>query len=168
MADMEDTTINDNTIDDTTIDKLLKNQTDRTRIQFFRYIFVGGAAFLVQFAAFVIFTDININYLIATPMAFILGLIANYALSVSWVFNKRTLDNIWSEFVIFAAIGVVGMVLTEIFMWFFVDFVGLYHIFYNVHLYNSSHNIGYYVSIFITSGLVLFWNFFARKLTLFK
>ena len=63
-------------IEDTIIDKLLKNQTDNTHIQFFRYMFVGGAAFLVQFASFMIFTNININYLIATPMAFILGLIA--------------------------------------------------------------------------------------------
>ncbi len=155
-------------IKETTIDRLMKNQTDRTHIQFFRYIFVGGAAFLVQFAAFVIFTNVNINYLIATPMAFILGLIANYALSVNWVFNKHTLDSMLSEFVIFAAIGVVGIVLTEALMWFFVDFVGFYQIFYNVHLYNSSHNIGLYVSIFITNALVLFWNFFARKFTLFK
>ena len=155
-------------IKETTIDRLMKNQTDRTRIQFFRYIFVGGAAFLVQFAAFVIFRNININYLIATPMAFILGLIANYALSVNWVFNKRTLDNMWSEFVIFAAIGVVGIVLTEALMWFFVDFVGFYQIFYNVHLYNSSHNIGFYVANVVTAALVLFWNFFARKFTLFK
>jgi putative flippase GtrA len=155
-------------IEDTIIDKLLKNQTDRTHIQFFRYMFVGGAAFLVQFASFMIFTNININYLIATPMAFILGLIANYALSVNWVFNKHTIDNIWSEFVIFAVIGVVGMLLTEVIMWFFVDFVGFYQIFYNVHLYNSSHNIGLYVANVVTAALVLFWNFFARKLTLFK
>ena len=155
-------------IEDTIIDKLLKNQTDNTHIQFFRYMFVGGAAFLVQFASFMIFTNININYLIATPMAFILGLMANYALSVNWVFNKHTLDNMWSEFVIFAVIGVVGMVLTEVLMWFFVDYVSFYQIFYNVHLYNSSHNIGLYVANVVTAALVLFWNFFARKLTLFK
>lgn len=155
-------------IEDTIIDKLLKNQTDRTHIQFFRYMFVGAAAFLVQFASFMIFTNININYLIATPMAFILGLMANYALSVNWVFNKHTLDNMWSEFVIFAVIGVVGMVLTEVLMWFFVDYVSFYQIFYNVHLYNSSHNIGLYVANVVTAALVLFWNFFARKLTLFK
>ena len=155
-------------IEDTIIDKLLKNQTDSTHIQFFRYIFVGGAAFLVQFASFMIFINININYLIATPLAFILGLIANYALSVNWVFNKHALDNMWSEFVIFAVIGVVGMVLTEVLMWFFVDYVSFYQIFYNVHLYNSSHNIGLYVANVVTAALVLFWNFFARKLTLFK
>ncbi|HML04982.1 MAG TPA: GtrA family protein [Methanobacterium sp.] len=153
---------------ESTIDKLIKNQTDRTHIQFFRYIFVGGAAFLVQFASFIIFTNININYLIATPMAFILGLIANYVLSIRWVFNKRTLDNMWSEFTIFAVIGIVGMILTEIFMWFFVDIVGFYNIFYNAHLFSTSHNLGLYIANIVTAALVLFWNFGARKLTLFR
>ena len=29
--------------------KLLKDQTDKTKIQMFRYLFVGGAAFIVDF-----------------------------------------------------------------------------------------------------------------------
>ena len=140
-------------IEETIIDKLLKNQTDRTHIQFFRYIFVGGIAFLVQFGSLYLFTSIfDIYYLISTAIAFILGLIANYALSISWVFNKHTLDNIWSEFTIFAVIGVVGLALTEVCMWFFTDYVGLY----------------YLISQIISAALILFWNFFARKFTLFK
>jgi putative flippase GtrA len=140
-------------IKETTIDKLIKNQTDQTHIQFFRYIFVGGIAFLVQFSSLYLFTSIfGIYYLVSTAIAFILGLIANYALSISWVFNKRTLDNMWSEFTIFAIIGVVGLGLTEITMWFFTDYIGLY----------------YLISQIIAAALILFWNFFARKFTLFK
>ena len=136
-----------------TIKKLLKNQTNRTHIQFFRYIFVGGAAFLVQFGSLYVFTSIfSIYYLISATIAFILGLIANYALSISWVFNKRTLDNIWSEFTIFTVIGVVGLFLNDLFMWFFTDYVGLYYLLSNI----------------IAAALILFWNFFARKFTLFK
>ena len=95
---------------ETTIDKLIKNQTDSTHIQFFRYIFVGGAAFIVDFVSLFIFTDVfGVYYLISAAIAFILGLIANYALSISWVFNKRTLDNKLSEFTIFAFIGIIGI-----------------------------------------------------------
>jgi len=156
-------------IKETTIDKLIKNQTDRTHIQFFRYIFVGGAAFLVQLVSLIIFTDININYLVATSMAFILGLIANYALSIRWVFNKHTLDNMWSEFTIFAVIGIVGLILTNALMWFFSDYMGFYHIFYNVSLpLITNHNLGFIISNIVTTAIVLFWNFFARKFTLFK
>lgn len=75
--------------EETIIDKVLKNQTDRTHIQFFRYIFVGGIAFMVQFGSLYLFTSIfNVYYLISTAIAFTLGLIDNYALSISWVFNK--------------------------------------------------------------------------------
>ncbi len=88
---------------ETAIDKLIKNQTDSTHVQFFRYIFVGGAAFIVDFVSLFIFTDVfGVYYLISAVIAFILGLIANYTLSINWVFNKRTLDNKLSEFTIFA------------------------------------------------------------------
>jgi len=139
--------------DDSTLDKLIKNQTNRTHIQFFRYIFVGGAAFIVDFASLFIFTDFfGFYYLISAAIAFTLGLMANYALSISWVFNKRAIDNVWSEFMIFAVIGVVGLILNEIFIWFFTDYISIY----------------YLVSKIIAAALILFWNFFARKFTLFR
>jgi putative flippase GtrA len=138
---------------ETTIDKLIKNQTDSTHIQFFRYIFVGGAAFIVDFVSLFIFTDIfGVYYLISAVIAFILGLIANYTLSISWVFNKRTLENRWSEFTIFAVIGIIGLGLNELIIWLFTDYVGLY----------------YLISKIIAAALILFWNFFARKFTLFR
>lgn len=86
--------------------KLLKDQTDKTRIHLFRYLFVGGAAFIVDFVSLFILTEFfGIYYLISAGIAFILGLIANYFLSLSWVFNKRTLESRTFEFGIFAIIG---------------------------------------------------------------
>ncbi len=138
---------------ESSIDKLIKNQTDRTHIQFFRYIFVGGIAFIVQFSSLYAFTSvIGVYYLISAAFAFILGLIANYALSIYWVFNKRTLGNKVSEFTIFAIIGIVGLFLNELLMWFFTDYLGLF----------------YLISNIFAAALILFWNFFARKLTLFR
>lgn len=138
---------------ETAIDKVLKNQTDKTHIQFFRYIFVGSAAFIVDFISLFAFTDfLGIYYLTSAAMAFILGLIANYILSISWVFNNRTLDNMWSEFTIFAIIGVIGLGLNELFIWFFTDFVDIY----------------YLISKIIAAALILSWNFFARKFVLFR
>ena len=136
-----------------TIDKLIKNQTDKTHIQFFRYIFVGGAAFVVDFVSLYAFTDIfGVYYLISAALAFIIGLMANYALSVTWVFNSRTLNNMWSEFTVFAIIGVVGLGLNELFIWLFTDYIGMY----------------YLLSKIIAAALILSWNFSARKITLFR
>ena len=138
---------------ETAIDKLIKNQTDSTHVQFFRYIFVGGAAFIVDFVSLFIFTDVfGVYYLISAAIAFTLGLIANYTLSINWVFNKRTLDNKLSEFTIFAVIGIVGIFLNALIIYLFTEYVGLF----------------YLVSKIIAAALILFWNFFARKVTLFK
>ena len=133
--------------------KLLKDQTDKTRIQLFRYLFVGGAAFIVDFITLFILTDFfGIYYLISAAIAFILGLIANYFLSISWVFNRRTLDNRTFEFGIFAVIGIVGLGLNEVFIWYFTQDLQIYYLF----------------SKIFAAIIILFWNFFARKLTLFR
>jgi putative flippase GtrA len=133
--------------------KLFKHETESTHIQLFRYMFVGGAAFIVDFGSLFILTQFfGIYYLISAAFAFILGLAANYALSINWVFNKRTLDNRTLEFGVFAFIGVIGLVLNEILLWFFTSELGLY----------------YLISKIIAAVIILFWNFFARKFTLFK
>lgn len=133
--------------------KLLTRRTDKTGIQFFRYIFVGGVAFLVDFTSLYIFTDyFGIFYLISAAIAFILGLIINYVLSVTWVFNRRTLDNKTMEFGVFAFIGIIGLGLNELFIWFFT----------------AEMNFFYLISKILAAIIILFWNFSARKLTLFK
>ena len=71
-------------------DNLLKNDTDNIYIQFFRYLFVGGFAFLVDFSLLYIFSDIcGIYYLISAMLSFIISLIVNYLISTYWVFNKN-------------------------------------------------------------------------------
>lgn len=132
---------------------LFKDSTDKTIIQLFRYIFVGGAAFIVDFGSLFILTDyFAIYYLISAAIAFILGLLANYILSVEWVFNRRTIENKTFEFGIFAVIGIIGLGLNEVLMWFFTSNLQIYYL---------------YSKIF-AAIIILFWNFFARKFALFK
>ena len=135
------------------VDFLLKKSTDKIGIQFFRYIFVGGAAFLVDFVSLYLLTDfLGVYYLTSAAIAFILGLIVNYFLSTYWVFNKRKLDNLTFEFGIFAIIGIVGLGLNELFIWFFTAELNFY----------------YLISKILAAALILFWNFFARKFVLFR
>ena len=108
--------------------KLVREQTDKTLIQFIRYFFVGGTAFIVDIGSLYILTEFfGIYYLISATIAFILGLIANYLLSISWVFNKRTLDNKKLEFGIFTIIGIIGLVLNAVLIWFFTEYIQIYY-----------------------------------------
>jgi len=135
------------------IKKLLKNQTDNTFIQLFRYTFVGGVAFIVDFSSLFIFTEfLNIYYLISAAIAFLLGLTINYILSIVWVFSKRTFRNKRFEFGIFALIGIVGLGFNELFIWFFTE---------HIHFH-------YLLSKIVSTVFVYLWNFFARKSILFS
>ncbi|MDO5836614.1 MAG: GtrA family protein [Methanobacterium sp.] len=133
--------------------KLLTDQTNKTHIQLFRYFFTGGAAFIVDFSSLFFLTYfLGIYYLVSAAIAFVFGLIINYFLSISWVFNRRTINNRKIEFGAFTLIGIVGIFLNELFIWFFTE---------NIQIYYLSSKI-------IAAVIILFWNFFARKYALFR
>ncbi|MDO5820146.1 MAG: GtrA family protein [Methanobrevibacter sp.] len=130
------------------IDKLFRERTDDIFLQFFRYIFVGGTAFIVDFFFLYFFSDIcGIYYLISAVLSFIISVLVNYVMSTRWVFNQDNIGNKVLEFNLFILISTIGLVFTEILLYFFTDIVGLY----------------YLVSKIISSIIVLFWNFLARR-----
>ena len=76
------------------IDKLFKEKTDNILLQFFRYIFVGGTAFVVDFFFLYFFSDIcGIYYLISAVFSFIISVLVNYIMSTKWVFNQDNINN---------------------------------------------------------------------------
>lgn len=128
-------------------------KTNNTYLQLFRYTFVGGFAFLVDFGTLYFLTEyLYFHYLISAGIGFVFGLTANYFLSVLWVFHSRTMENRFMEFLLFSLIGFVGLGLTELFLWILTDILMIY----------------YLLSKIITTLFVYFWNFFARKLILFN
>jgi putative flippase GtrA len=135
------------------LEKIFKDETDNVLIQLFRYGFVGGAAFVVDYGVLILLTEVfGMHYLLSATISFILGLITNYLLSISWVFNNRTVGNRWAEFVVFAVIGVIGLGLNALIMYVCTDKLGVH----------------YMLSKIISTVIVFFWNFFARKFLLFK
>jgi putative flippase GtrA len=128
-------------------------ETNSTLLQLFRYTFVGGLAFIVDFGTLYLLTEyFKIYYLVSAGIAFIFGLTINYFLSVKWVFNSRAMENRLLEFLLFALIGLIGLGLNELFLWILTDILLIY----------------YLLSKIITTVIVYFWNFFARKFLLFK
>ena len=136
------------------VNETISNKTDKTVIQIFRYIIVGAIAFTFDFGTLLFLTEIlNIYYLVSAAFAFIMGITINYVLSISWVFKYRTIEKKWIELGIFSLIGFTGLIYNELIMWFFTDYIDFSH---------------YSVSKIISSGLVFFWNFFAKKYLLFR
>lgn len=133
--------------------QLLTGKVKNTWIQLFRYAIVGGCAFVVDYGSLWLLTEVfHLHYLVSAVIAFILGLTCNYLLSTSWVFGDHRMSNRWAEFSVFAIIGVVGLGLNELIMYLGCE---------KLHLH-------YMVAKLISTAIVFFWNFFARKFILFN
>ena len=135
------------------IGRILIDQSNNMLIQFFRYAIVGVIAFMIDFAALFFLTDIfHFHYLVSAAMAFLLGLATNYIFSIFWVFPNRRLQRKTFEFSIFASIGIIGLCFNELTIWLFTE-------------YGQLH---YLASKIFSAGIIFLWNFFARKLLLFR
>jgi putative flippase GtrA len=143
----------------------LKTDKDKLKSlvkEFARYLVVGGAALLVDWGTLYLsynYVFVNLGdwqLILATATGFILGLIFNYILSLIWVFQSAKASNkgkTVGAFLIFAVIGVIGLLLTEGGMKLGTLWLG--EKYYMV------------VKIFV-AGVVLIWNYVARKIFIFK
>lgn len=133
--------------------KLFYGSTDKLLVQFVRYFFVGGFAFVVDFGLLYILTEYaGLHYLLSATLSFIAGLLVNYIISCLWVFNGSKFKNRLVEFLFFAAIGVVGLALNDTLIWLFTDSIGTHYMF----------------SKIVAAAMVYLWNFFARKYLVFR
>ena len=122
-------------------------------VQLLKYGVVGAIAFGVDFGSLWLLHSVaGMHHLLAAAIAFILGLTCNYLLSTAWVFGESRLKSTAAEFTAFALIGVVGLGLNELIIFLAADVVGLQVM----------------VAKLISTALVFFWNFFARRFLLFR
>lgn len=123
------------------------------RGELFRYILVGGFAFVCDTSTLFSLTQfLRVNYLVSAPIGFVVGTLANYVLSRSWVFRRRTLKSTSAEVTIFTLVGIVGLGLNELILWTFQAKLKIYYLF----------------AKGVSGVVVLMWNFGARKVLLFR
>lgn len=133
--------------------KLFYGTTDKLLIQFVRYFFVGGFAFVLDLGLLYILTEYaGLHYLLSATLSFIAGLLVNYIISCLWVFSNSKFKSRIVEFLFFAAIGVVGLGLNDFLIWLFTDCIGTHYMF----------------SKIVAAAVVYLWNFFARKYLVFR
>lgn len=131
----------------------LRKKTNKVNFQLFRYILVGGVAFLFDVTILYLLTEFaHLNYLLSAMIGYMVGLTITYLFSIHWVFDTRKIKTKRWEFIIFVAIGIVGLGLNELFIWLITQYFMLY----------------YLLSKGITTVIVFIWNFSAKKLVLFR
>lgn len=129
-------------------------------MEFLRYAVVGGVAFCVDFGVLVgaqelLFDGYPWGLYAATATGFIAGLVANYILSLVFVFTQpkdRGKGRSVGAFLVFGMVGALGLLFTELGMW-----VGVEWLCWN-----------YMIVKVLVTGAVLVWNYLGRKILIFR
>jgi putative flippase GtrA len=126
--------------------------TNDVTVQIVRSLVVSVIALLVDFGMLIIFKEVlGINYLLGAAMSFCLGVVVSYSLSIRWVFANRKFTNRHAEFLVFLTISAAGLGLN------LVIIAGTVQLF----------NVDYRVAKIVSTAVVFFWNFIARKKILY-
>jgi len=138
--------------------------TDNSFLEFFRYLFVGGVATVVDWSLsfgseWAMQGSLPIHsqqiYIIATTLGFFGGLLTNFLLSRAFVFASKTAraKTRSGEFLGHFAVGAIGLFLSYLIVWVGTTFVLKDH----------------YAASRITATVIVFcWNYLARKYFVYK
>ena len=159
----------------------MQNKQTKTQLfwEIFRFLLVGGTATIVDYAVFWLLdafvfawcmqTLPMLALVLATAIGFCVGLLVNWALSVRFVFKAvKDEKQVRSKksFLLFALIGVIGLLLTEI------GVVALVAIFSDIRLFGTTAFLGTawkkWLAKAVMTCVVLVWNYLGRKIFVFK
>ena len=132
------------------IKKLFKNELFN---QIMKFGVVGGIAFIIDYICLIISKEIfGLSVLLSAAIAFIISVIFNYILSIKWVFNVNKEIDQKKNFIIFIVLSIIGLILTEIIMWFGTDII----------------KISYLIVKIFATAIVMIFNFITRKIFIEK
>ena len=144
---------------------LFFGQSKNGFIEFFRSLFVGGAAFVADFVTLALLKELaGMGTILSATLGFAVGVTVNYLMSVFWAFRVSNVKNAVARFVIFLAIAAVGLLINNLIIAVFDGYFARKQIF-GTLLDPARY---YMAGKVIATVVVFFWNFFSRKLLLFR
>lgn len=125
-----------------------KYLTNAKLLQLFRYGLVVGIAAPIDLGGYIILSSyFHLHYVLAATISFTVSLYVNYIISINWVFTAKTGRKKYLDAGIYAIIGIVGLILTDIIIFVLTDFVSL----------------NYIIAKLIAFTCVFFWSFGSRR-----
>ena len=143
-----------------------------------RFLLVGGIATLADYFVFWIFDALvfplvlphhTVALVLSTALGFCVGLIVNWVLSVSFVFQQvkdEQQAKSKKSFFIFTVIGVIGLAITEIGVLALVAVLPEITLFGSTSLFETAWKK--WIAKVIMTCIVLVWNYLGRKIFIFK
>lgn len=134
-------------------------------IEFFRSLFVGGVAFLADFGVLTLLKEaFSFDTILASTLGFCVGVVVNYIMSAFWAFRQSNVKNAVARFAIFVAIAIVGLLINNAIIDLFDVTLAEQRFFGSL----LDPNYYYMAGKIVATVVVFFWNFFSRKLLLFR
>lgn len=128
-----------------------KLKENKLFIQIFKFGFVGGLAFLIDYGVLIFFRELlHYDVLISAAFGFCVSVIFNYIASVKWVFDVNQKNSKSKSFILFIIFSVIGLILTELIM----------------HFGSNVLNFNYMIVKIIATAIVMVFNFVTRKMFL--
>jgi len=121
-------------------------------VELARYFIASAIALGVDTGLYALGLRIGLGYPLAAIAGFLAGLAVAYLVSIRWAFRTRRLGDARVEFLVFAVIGVLGLLVTESLLWLQIDLLA----------------VGAVPAKLGASCGVFLFNFGARKLVLFR
>jgi putative flippase GtrA len=116
--------------------------------QFFRYVLVGAAAFVVDLTLLVWLTGSGMHYLAANSLAFLAANLFNFAAAHRFVFASSARTRDWRAlYLVVLVISLAGLAINDLLLWTASDLLGLALV----------------PAKIVATALTLVWNFYARK-----
>ena len=121
-------------------------------IQLIKFGLVGVVATVIDLAVLMLLTEVvKIDVMVASAVSFCASVVANYILSMLFVFESRGESKI-KEFLVFVALSAGGLLINQLIMWLGTEVFSAYYLFAKV-----------FAMVFVP-----IYNFVTRKLLLEK
>jgi putative flippase GtrA len=129
-----------------------KLQNEKNVKVFFNYLIFAGFATLIDLGLLYCLTEfLHVWYFYSTAFAYFVGMVTNYSLN-KYLNFKNTSKRIILQFSLFALVALTGLVLNQLILYSFVEFVKLWYM------------LAKFISIFI----VMFWSFLGHSRLTFR
>lgn len=97
-------------------------------IQLIKFGIVGVIATLIDLAVLMLLKEfMHVDVLVASAVAFSVSVIANYILSMLFVFKSRGNSKV-KEFIVFVALSIGGLLLNQFIMWLGTEIMTAYYL----------------------------------------
>ena len=127
-------------------------QDARLPIQALRYAIAAFGGFAADYCTLLALKEwLGIHYLVAVPIAFVIGLAVNYLIGI-WIVFQRGKFSLKKELILFAVISLLALAVTEGTMYALTDLL----------------RVDYRISRIVSGAITYLFNFLMRRTVLYR